>query len=88
MTMMLSNNETSDSQFFFIHTDWFSGCCLNKLKHELEYTKPWEKMIASFTLQGENLVKVKYPRRILGITTTVVVPFIANGKEQTPLESH
>jgi len=45
-------------------------------------------MIASFTLQGENLVKVKYPRRILGITITVVVPFIANGKEQAPLESH
>lgn len=47
-----------------------------------------KKMIASFALQGECLVKVKYPHHILGSTITVVVPFIANGKEQAPLESH
>lgn len=47
-----------------------------------------KKMIASFALQGECLVKVKYPHHIRGSTITVVVPFIANGKEQAPLESH
>lgn len=78
----------SFSVLSFTGTNWFSGCCLNKLEHEFEYTEPWEKMIASFALQGECLVKVKYPHHILGSTITVVVPFIANGKEQAPLESH
>lgn len=47
-----------------------------------------KKMIAHFAPQGESLVKVKYPHRILGSTITMVVPFIADGKEQAPLESH
>lgn len=47
-----------------------------------------KKIIASFALQGECPVKVKYPHRVLGSTMTVAVPFIANGKEQAPLESH
>lgn len=47
-----------------------------------------KKIIASFALRGECPVKVKYPHHILGSTMTVAVPFIANGKEQAPPESH
>lgn len=78
LTKILRNSETNR----------FSGCCLNKLEHNLEYTGPEKKIIASLALQGECPVKVKYPHHILGSTMTVVVPFIANGKEQAPLESH